>query len=201
MTQAAAFAGAAVVAQVVESAMEARRRNNLPVSHSSPGIGAQQGCDNEGQYPCVTIARKEPDFVPGSGANLAMNEDEARAYVVDFINGVRKLNDLEPLVRDPLVDAFAQSSSEALSTDHKPGQFALEHGAELVGRHGEAQTAEDGAEQKPLGERVGAILLSWMAEKPEGAHRGVVVRPEWRRVGVGIVTQDGRTYFTVDFSS
>jgi hypothetical protein len=32
-------------------------------------------------------------------------------------------------------------------------------------------------------------------------HHDVLVRPGWRKMGVGLVTRQGRIYFTVDFSS
>ena len=55
MGEALAFAGAAAAAQVVQSAAEARARNNAPVTHSSTGVGVTPQCDNDGQYSCVTV--------------------------------------------------------------------------------------------------------------------------------------------------
>jgi uncharacterized protein YkwD len=39
-----------------------------------------------------------------------------------------------------------------------------------------------------------------MGEGPGGMHHDALLRPDWRKVGVGIVRSDGRMYFTVDFS-
>jgi uncharacterized protein YkwD len=30
-------------------------------------------------------------------------------------------------------------------------------------------------------------------------HHDALLRPEWKRLGVGIANRDGRTYFTIDF--
>jgi uncharacterized protein YkwD len=199
MTEAAAFAGAAAVAQVVESAMEARARNNAPTSHST-GVRVTQQCDNAGQYPCLSVE-------PSSGsaaqapAESEMTDEEARGYVLDFLNSVRKLNGAGALVRDPAVDLFAQAGSEQLSRDRAPGQHMIDHGSELGADHAEAQASPPGTSEKLLQDRLGEILVQWMNEKPDGPHRGTIMRPEWRRVGVGIVSRDGRTCFTIDFSS
>jgi hypothetical protein len=108
-TQAAlGFAGAAAVAQVVESAMEARARNNVPVTPSSTGLHVSPQCDNEGQYPCVTVSSAPlPEGAPQAQPERDMNDDEARDYVLAYLNGVRQLNEKGPLVRDGGVDAFA----------------------------------------------------------------------------------------------
>jgi hypothetical protein len=198
MTEAAAFAGAAAVAQVVESAMEARARNNAPTSHST-GVRVTQQCDNEGQYPCLAVE-------PASGAAQAppeseMTDEEARGYVLDFLNSVRKLNGAGALIRDPGVDLFAQAGSEQLSRDHAKGQHIVDHGSELGADHAEVQASPQGSSDKLLQDRLGEILVQWMNEKPDGPDRGTIMRPEWRRVGVGIVSRDGRTCLTIDFSS
>jgi uncharacterized protein YkwD len=130
-----------------------------------------------------------------------MTEDEARAYVLAYINGVRRLNGVPPLVRDLAVDAFAQAGSEELSRDHQPNQHMFEHNGEMNGSHAEVQGPPEGSLAGPLQDRIGEILLRWMGEEPEGSHRAILMRPEWRKIGVGIVTSDGRVYFTSDFSS
>jgi hypothetical protein len=202
-TQAAlGFAGAAAVAQVVESAMEARARNNAPVTPSSTGFHVSPQCDNEGQYPCVTVTRARlPAGDQQSQPERDMNDDEARDYVLAYLNGVRKLNEVGPLVRDGFVDTFARSGSDELAEDHRPNQHMIEHAAELGVDHAELQGPPEGSPAGLMQEQLGEILLHWMAEGPGGTEREKVLRPGWRRVGVGIVTVLGRTYLTIDFSS
>ena len=200
MTEAAAFAGAAAVAQVVESAMEARARNNAPTSHSASGLRVTRQCDNEGLYPCLSV-EPVPGAAPPPAADPEMSDEEARAYVLDFINSVRRLNAIAPLVRDPSVDGFAQDGSQQLARDHRPNQHMTDHAVELGGDHAEVQASPEASSAQPLQERLGAILVQWVEEKADGPHRATLMRPDFRKVGVGIVTRDGHTYFTVDLSS
>jgi uncharacterized protein YkwD len=180
--------------------MEARARNNAPVSHSSTGMRVTRQCDNEGQYPCLSVEPSE-GAAPPPPPDPEMTDEEARGYVLSFINSVRKLNSLSLLARDPAVDGFAQEGTEEWSRDHRPNQHMAEHGTELRAQHAEAQDAGDGASGRPLQDRLGEILVRWVEEKPDGPHRATLMAPGWRKIGVGIVTRDGRTYFTVDFSS
>jgi len=202
MAEAAGFAGAAAVAQVVASAMEARARSNAPVTHSSTGLRATPQCDNDGQYACVTVTRwpSSDEVAAPPPSDPQMTRDQARDYVLAYVNGVRELNTLGPLVRDPAMDAFAQAGSEQLSLDHHPAQHMLDHAGEIDAHHAEVQGSPDGSLTEPLQEQIGAILLRWMEEASEGSHRSTLTRSEWRKIGIGVATLNGRMYFTVDLS-
>jgi uncharacterized protein YkwD len=201
MTEAAAFAGTAAVAQVVASAMEAHARNNAPVGHSSTGLRATPDCDNEGQYPCVSVSGSPSATDPARAPEPEMSGEEARGYVLDYLNAVRRLHGAGALVRDPSAESAAQAESEALSHAFRADQPASEDVGPIDPTHAELQAAPEAPPARLLQDRLGGVLLQWMDEKPEGAHRATLMRPEWRKIGVGIVTRDGRTYFTVDFSS
>jgi uncharacterized protein YkwD len=202
MAQAAGFAGAAAVAQVIESAVEARARNNAPVTHSSTALRATPQCDNDGQYVCVTVTRwpSSNDVSAPPPSEPEITRDQARDYVLAYVNGVRKLNAFGPLVRDPAMDAFAQAGSDQVSLDHLPSQHMIDHAGEIDAHYAELQGSPDGSLAEPLQEQIGAILLRWMEEAPEGPHRSTLTRPEWRRIGIGVATLNGRMYFTVDLS-
>jgi uncharacterized protein YkwD len=201
MAEAAGFAGAAAAAQVVESAMEASARNNAPVGHSGAGLRATTPCDDVAQYPCVSVSRgADPEERAESPAEREMTVEEARSYAIAYVNGVRELNGVSPVAPDPSIEAFAQAGSEELSLDHHASKHMIDHGGELGLHHDEVQASSDGSTGGPLQDRIGEILLQWMGEKPDGMHRSTIVRPDWRRTGVGIAVRDGRIYFTMDFS-
>jgi uncharacterized protein YkwD len=199
MGEALAFAAVAGAAQVAQSAAEQQARNSAPVTHAG-GSAVSPACDNQGQYACVTVA-------PGDGARPAdppehdMSEDEARDYVLGYVNGVRKLNSAPPLARDEALDAFAQAGSEQLAQDHRVGRHIAEHATELRATSGEVQGSPDGSPPGALQEQLAEMLLRMTGEGPGGMHRDVLLRPAWRKLGVGIAHAGGRMFFTVDFTS
>ena len=197
MGEALAFAAAAGAAQVLQSVAEQHARNRAPVTHASTGVGLSPGCDNDEQYGCLSVTASQG---AGNVPEHEMGDDEARDYVLGYVNGVRKLNGLGPVVRDEPVDAFAQAGSEELAQDHRPNQHMADHGRNLRASSAEAQGSPDGAGTGPLQDRIAESLLRWMGEGPGGMHHDVLLRPEWRKLGVGLVSRGGRLYFTVDFS-
>ena len=130
-----------------------------------------------------------------------MNDDEARDYVLGYMNGVRKLNAATPVVRDEAIDAFAQAGSDELAEDHKPNQHLVEHGRELPATNAELQGSPDGSPAGSLQDGIAEILLRWTGEGAGGMHHDVLIKPGWRKIGVGITNKNGRMYFTVDFTS
>jgi uncharacterized protein YkwD len=198
MGEALAFAAVAGAAQVVQGVAEQHARNNAPVTHASK-VNVSPDCDNQNQYGCVSVS-------PGSGSAEPMKPDpemdaeEAHDYVLGYVNGVRKLNGIGPVVRDDALEVFAQQGSDQLSQDHQPGQHLADHGAELGPAHGELQGPPDGAHAGTLQDQLAEILLRWMGEGPGGAHRDVLLDARWHKLGVGIVSRGGRMYFTVDFT-
>jgi len=197
MGEALAFAAAAGVAQVAESVAEQNARNNAPVTHAS-GLGVSPTCDNEGQYACVSA---RPSGSPPSTGAQEMTGADARDYVLGYVNGVRKLNHVQLLERAVALDDFAQAGSEELAQDHHPGQHWTEHASEIGARSAEVQGAPSGEAPGTLQDQLAAVLLQMTGEGPGGMHHDVLLRPEWHKLGVGIVqSDDRRTYFTVDFS-
>jgi len=194
--EAAAFAAAAGAMQMAQAAMEQHARNTAPITHAG-GVGVTPSCDNEGQYPCVSVSASGP-MQPEPEPD--MDDEEARDYVLGYVNGVRKLNAVGPVVRDSDVDAFAQDGSEQLSLDHKPNRHMTEHAQELHVVAAEVQGSPDGARPGSLQDQIAEILLGMMREGPGGMHHDTLLRPDWRKLGVGIVTRGGRMYFTVDFT-
>lgn len=198
MGEALAFAAAAGAAQVAQSVAEQRARYDSAVTHSSTGVSVTPQCDNDGQYSCVTATVVAPAAEPAS--DVEMTDGDARDYVVGYLNGVRKLNAQGPIARDESLDAFAQVGTDELSEDHTPNHHIVEHRAELPAGSFELQSAPDGLPAGSLQDRIGEVLLRWTGEGPGGMHHDAMLRPGWRRVGVGIARRDGRTYFTVDLA-
>jgi uncharacterized protein YkwD len=193
--EALVFAAAAGAAQVAQAAMEQQARNNAPVTHASTGVNVSPACDNDGQYGCLSVSSS-----PGDPPESEMSDDDARDYVQDYLNGVRKLNGVGALVRDDALDGFAQAGSDELAQDHLPQQHMVAHAPELRASCTEVQGPPDGSSPGPLQDQLAAVLLRFMGEGHGGTHHDAMLRPEWRRLGVGIARRDGRTYFTVDFA-
>jgi hypothetical protein len=130
-----------------------------------------------------------------------MTDEDAHDYVLAYVNGVRRLNRVGPLVSDPILEAFARAGSDELAQDHSPNRHLLDHARELQSRSGEVQGSPDGAMPGPLQERIADYLLRWTGEGPGGTHHDTMLLPEWRKIGVGIALREGRLYLTVDFSN
>ena len=147
--EALAFAAAAGALQVAQAAAEQNARNNAPVTHASMPVAVTPGCDNEGQYGCLSVT---PSPSSGDVPEAEMSDDDAREYVLGYLNGVRKLNDDGPLVRDPALDAFAQAGSDELARDHRSNRHMAEHARELAAASAEIQGSPDGSPPGPLQE-------------------------------------------------
>jgi len=87
-----------------------------------------------------------------------------------------------------------------LAQDHRPNQHMALHASELHTATAEVQGAPDGSPPGLLQDRIGEILLRMTGEGRGGVHHDAMLRPEWRKLGVGIASPDGRLYFTVDFA-
>jgi len=192
--EALAFAAAAGALQLAQAAQEQHARNTAPIRRS--GLAASAQCDNDDQYLCASVnvqpavASPEPE----------MSVEDAREYVLGYVNGVRKLNGVESLVRDQSLDSFAQAGSEELALDHLPKKHWMDHGPEVGARCGEVQGPSDGSGPGLLEDQIAAVLLDAMREGAGGERHDTLLRPEWQRLGVGIAQNSGRTYFTADFS-
>jgi uncharacterized protein YkwD len=196
MGEALAFAAVAGAAQVAQSVAEQHARNSAPVTHAG-GVGVTPQCNNEGQYGCVSVASSP---TPAELPEAELSDDEARDYVLGYVNGVRKLNGIGPVERDEALDAFAQAGSDELAQDHKQNQHMTVHAQELHATSAELQGSPDGASAGTLQDQIAGSLLRWMGEGAGGQHHDVLLRAEWHKLGVGIVKNGGRLYFTVDFS-
>ncbi len=197
MGEALAFAAVAGAAQVAQAAMEQQARNNAPVTHASMGVNVSPACDNDQQYGCLSVS---PAGGAGDPSEPEMSDDDARDYVQGYLNGVRKLNGVGVLVRDDSLDAFAQAGSDELAQDHLPNQHMAAHAPELRVAGAEIQGPPDGSRPGPLQDQIAAVLLRFTGEGHGGTHHDAMLRPEWRKLGVGIAHSDGRTYFTADFT-
>ncbi len=194
MGEALAFATVAAATQVALSAAEANARKNAARSSS---VTVTPQCDNDNQYACVSIAAgaARPPDVPEHEMSL----DEAHDYVLGYVNGIRKLNHVALVVREPGLDVFALAGSEELAQDHRQNQHMMDHAGDLAGKSTELQGSPEGISPGPLEDQLGATLVGWVGEGPGGMHHDALLRPLWHKLGVGVVTRDGRTYFTVDF--
>ncbi|HEX4629260.1 MAG TPA: CAP domain-containing protein, partial [Gemmatimonadales bacterium] len=200
--EALAFATAAAAVQAAQAVAEQNARNSAPVTHTG-GVGISPNCDNQGQYGCVSVAAWP---APGSHTQPAapspeMSDEEAREYVLGYINGVRRLNGVQRLVRDEPLDAFAKAGSDELALTHRPNRHMADHARELPAGSVEVQGPTEGSPAGPLQDQIAAILLRFTAEGAGGVHHDAILRAEWRKLGVGIGRSDGRMYFTVDFST
>jgi uncharacterized protein YkwD len=196
--EALAFAAAAGAAQVAQAAAEQHARNTAPVAVSSTtGVSVSPDCDNDGQYGCLSLMASPS---AGDAPEPEMGDDEARDYVLGYLNGVRRLNRDGPLVRDEALDAFAQAGSDELAQDYRPNQHMIEHAREVPAALGELQGSPDGSSPGPLQDRLAETLLRFTGEGPGGMHHDAMLRPEWRKLGVGVAHREGRVYFTVDLS-
>jgi uncharacterized protein YkwD len=196
MGEALAFAAIAGAAQVAQSVAEQHARNSAPVTHAG-GMAVTPQCDNEGQYGCVSVSSSP---TAAQAPETELGDDDARDYVLGYVNGVRKLNGMGPVERDPSLDAFAQAGSDELAQDHKQNQHMAAHAQELHAASAEVQGSPDGAGAGLLQDQIAGSLLRWMGEGPGGMHHDTMLRADWRKLGVGLVRSGGRLYFTVDFS-
>jgi uncharacterized protein YkwD len=195
MGEALSFAAVAGAVQVAESEAERQARNQRPIAHAS-GVNVTPGCDDQDQYACATIASSPAPRPP----EREMTDDEARDYVLGYVNGVRKLNGQPPVAHDDALDKFARDGSEQLATEHRTGQHLADHPRDFHVPVGEVQGAPAGAPPGPLQDRLGEALLQMMNEGAGGMHHDVLLRPEWRKLGVGVVERADRLYLTMDFS-
>jgi len=195
MGEALAFMAAAGAVQVAQSVAEQRARNKAPVTHAG-GLAVTPSCGDQAQYPCVSVSETDPERPPEPEMSL----DEAHDYILGYVNGVRKLNAVGPVIRDPALDSFAAEGSDALSFDHRLGQHLADHAADLHAIGAEIQGSPEGSAPGPLQDQLAEIMLHAMDEGPGGMHHDILLRREWRRLGVGIVSRGKRMYFTVDFT-
>jgi uncharacterized protein YkwD len=189
--EALAFAAVAGATQVAQSAIAENAR------HATPRA---QPCGDEGQYTCYYSVAIAPSSNDGPEPAADMTEDEARVYTLKYINGVRRLNGVGPIVLDADVTAFAQAGSVELSQDHRLHQHMADHGSELGTRCAENQGDPNGWRPARLEDQIAEILGGMMREGLGGGHHDNILRSEWRRLGVGIVNPGGRMYFTTDFA-
>jgi hypothetical protein len=194
MGEALGFAAVAGAAQVAQEIAQERARNSGETNPASPPC---DDVDHYGQYACVTLGSTAASARP---PEAEMTDAQARDYVRDYVNGVRKLNGAGPLSPDAALEAFAQAGSEELSVDHQPGLHLAAHASELGVRSAEIQGAPDGAPPALVQDILGALLVGTMDEGPGGVHREKLLGRDWTKLGVGIAKLGHRTYVTLDLS-
>jgi len=82
-------------------------------------VGVTPQCNNEGQYGCVSVSSSP---ISPDAPEAELNDDEARDYVLGYVNGVRKLNGNRASVRDEALDAFAQQGATSWRRTTKQNQ-------------------------------------------------------------------------------
>jgi len=135
-----------------------------------------------------------------SRVNLGSDLETMREYTLNLINAIRRGQRAAPLLRDPLLDDFAQEGSVFLSLNHRPHH----HFETLAGSCGcnagaENQGSPSGWPPGPPDTQIAEMVGGMMDEGPGGGHHDALVSPAWRRLGVGILNPGGRMYFTLDF--
>ena len=194
------MAGSAAVAQVVVSAMEAHARNNAPVGHSSTGLRATPDCDNEGQYPCVSVSGVPSPADPPRAADPEMNSEEARSYVLDYINAVRR-NPWRRRAGSRSLGRRGGAGRERSGSSGPPDRPARDRPARPGRRDPRrARDVPRGAAPAPAAgpARVHPAAVDRReagGAAPRDAHARRLAEDRCR-----IVTRDGRTHFTVDFA-
>ena len=197
--EALAIAGVAAAAQIAQAAAEQRARNSAPVAMSSTGLSVSPGCDNDGQYGCVSVSAS-PSRADAPGPELDDNGARANTCSVTSTAYESSTRFRRSPATKPSMRSRAPGSDE-LAQDHAPNQHMLDHGRELVAASAEIQGSPDGAPPAALQDQIAQSLLRFTGEGPGGLHHDTMLRPEWRKLGVGIVNREGRTYLTVDFSA
>jgi hypothetical protein len=174
-------------AQLAKSAEENERRRQPP---------RPQPC---GDYDHPSTCYQGPIQDTGGRVVPGMTLTEARSYTLRYINGLRSLNGREPLTLDDRLTEFAQQGSEQLSRDHRPHGHIIDEQGKCPGCS-ENQGDSYGWRPAPLQKQIDEILAGMMAEGTGGGHHDNILRPEWRKLGVGIVYPEGRLFFTTDFT-
>jgi hypothetical protein len=165
-----------------------------------PGRSHWQYIDDEHRAYTVTDPR-DWDEDRKERVPVGLRIDDVRVYTLKFINGIRAMNGLRRLVRDPELDEFAQQGSVELSRDHRPHHhFESEGWRSIAGEAGEVQGSPFGWPPAPADTQVAEIVRGMMDEGPGGGHHDTILGPGWRRMGVGVLNPGGQLYFTVDFA-
>jgi uncharacterized protein YkwD len=185
--EALSAAAAAGTAQIVRSDEERQWRRQPP---------RPQWC---GDYDAQSRCYRGPVQDTGERDDASMSVAEGKRYALMYINGLRSLNGVGPLELDAELDAFAQHGSEQLARDHRPHGHLLDERSGCPAC-GETQGDPDGWRPAPLQRQIDEVLAGMMAEGPGGGHHDAILRPEWRKLGVGIVNPGGRVFLTMDFA-
>ena len=124
---------------------------------------------------------------------------------LEVINRFRAAAGVSALVLDKALSTFATTGSTALKDSGVPHQHfadasgdAMAIGGFCGGSGGENQAPGWSAED--VNATIDAVMQSMMDEGPGGGHHDNILNPAWGKVGVGLVVQDGKLYFTNDFS-
>jgi uncharacterized protein YkwD len=131
-------------------------------------------------------------------------------YNLELLNQYRSRAGLHPLLYDAKISAFAMQGSRQLASDHTPhAHFAArikDHPPGFGSRSAENQGDPNGApvmDPDPFtnGKKQVAIFMKIMFDEgPGGGHHDNMMNPRFRRVGIGLLTVNGRLYLTNDFS-
>lgn len=126
-----------------------------------------------------------------------MTLEEARDYVLLYINHARTERGVSPLSLDFALNSFAQSCSRQLARDHRAHQYLAAHSEECPAC-AESQGDPDGIVAAGVHDQLDAVLGAMINEGTGDPRDAPLLAPDRHRIGVGIVNPDGRTFFTIE---
>ncbi len=170
----AAAAGALTVANQVE---DSRRARNAPVP---------------GEYPPGCAAS---DCYVDADVSL----EDARNYVLLYVNRVREARGVGKGSLDYALDAFAQAGSKQLARDPAPHRH-IAGDAKACFPCAEVQSDPEGLAPAPVRDQLLGLLDGVMSQGDGASGHDDILAPAWHRLGTGIANPDGRTYVTLDLS-
>jgi uncharacterized protein YkwD len=186
------------------------RNTNEPEDEVSKKTIYERLPDGSIKKTTVTTTRRRVDApAPPPRPADPFPADPLVKYNVERLNSFRAAKGLSPLLYDAKISAFARKGSEQLASDHTPHahfQAASDNAPGFGTRSAENQGDPSGVsamDPDPLksGKRqIDTMLRLMMDEGPGGGHYENIVSPRFRRVGIGLVYDNGRLYLTNDFS-
>lgn len=125
-------------------------------------------------------------------------------YNLTRLNAYRARSGAPALKLDAKLNAFARQGSVELKENHQPhGHFQR---AKVFDEGFEGGAAENQGDSRGwpieggINATIDAILQAMIDEGPGGGHHDNMLNPKYKRVGVGLIVDGDKLYFTNDFS-
>jgi uncharacterized protein YkwD len=144
----------------------------------------------------VPVPQPMPQPVPPPAPGPTAGASGAQ-YNLARVNAYRTQAGLPALTIDPALSAFAEAGSQQLSMDHQPHGHFREQGQ--GDPNGVYQLDPDPT--KNLQKQIDQMLQLMIGEGPGGGHYDNIMNPAFRRIGIGLLSQNGQLYMTNDFST